>query len=102
MTLSVLTGAALTGRPIIGKKISKKGGHDMTEDTLDTPVDTGKRKAAAPPHQLKNRVRICGRWQKKGYRPSAEEVAKWKEHCKDTGKDPRTGRLLLEKTATKK
>lgn len=38
-----------------------------------------KAKAQVQPHQLKGeRVRICGKWQKKGYKPSKDEEAAYK------------------------
>lgn len=38
-----------------------------------------KAKKPVQPHQLKDdRVRVCGKWQKKGYKPSKEEEAKYK------------------------
>ncbi len=72
------------------------------KDDLEAPAETEERKAAPPPHQLKNRVRVCGRWQKKGYRPTADEQKIWLEQCRAQGKDPKTGRLIVKKAVAKK
>lgn len=52
-------------------------------------------------HTEGQRIRVCGRWQKKGYKPSDDEVKKWKERCKDRGWDPKTGKPPVEKPAKK-
>ena len=47
----------------------------------------------------KDRVRVCGRWQKKGYKASDEEMADWKEKCKRRGWDAKTGKPKVDNTA---
>jgi hypothetical protein len=84
-------------RPII-----QKGGMNMIEKDLEAPAETEEKKAAPPPHQLSNRVRVCGKWQKKGYRPTAAEQKAWLEQCKAQGRDSKTGRLIPKKVAAKK
>ena len=80
-----------------------KGGMNMNgKDELEAPAETEERKAAPPPHQLENRVRVCGKWQKKGYKPTSDEQKKWLEKCKAEDKDPKTGRLIVKKAPDKK
>jgi len=58
-----------------------------------------KTKEPERPARLKDRVRVCGRWQAKGYVASAEEQAKWKQRCKDRDWDPKTGKAKVDNTA---
>lgn len=51
------------------------------------------------PARKADRVRICGRWQAKGYQASDEEQDAWKERCKNRGWDPKTGKPKADKTA---
>ena len=74
----------------------------MDDKTLDAPVETEEKKAGPPPHQLKSRVRVCGKWQDKAYKPTKAERDAWYAKCKEEGKDPRTGRLIPKKVAPKK
>jgi len=71
----------------------------MTDKDLSTEaeVDTEEKKAAPPPHQLKDRARVCGKWQKKGYKPSKEELAAWNKRCKEGNRDPKSGRRIAKK-----
>lgn len=34
-----------------------------------------KKEQEKPRHLIEDRVRVCGKWQKKGYKPTDEEVA---------------------------
>lgn len=88
MTLNLRTGRALLVRP-----------------TTDRGGEMAEKKAPAVPYALQKdgmRVRVCGRWQKKGYEADAEEQAKWKETCKNRGWEPKTGKPPVKKAAAKK
>jgi len=54
------------------------------------------------PARKTDRVRVCGRWQAKGYVASDEEMSAWKTRCKDRGNDPKTGKPIADKAAPKK
>lgn len=101
MTLSVKTGRASV-KSTLARPITKKGGTNVNDKDLEAPAETEEKKAAPPPHQLANRVRVCGKWQKKGYKPTKAEWDAWAQKCKDTNRDPRTGRLIVKKAADKK
>jgi hypothetical protein len=77
MTLNVRTGRAVLARPIIDK------GGEMG--------NKAKEKSPARPERLK-RIRVCGKWQKPGYKPDDEEIAAWEKRCKDRGWDRKTGK----------
>ncbi len=67
----------------------------MTDKDLSTEADveTAEKKEAEPPRHLReSRVRVCGKWQKKGYKPTIEELKLWNERCKVSGRDPKTGK----------
>ena len=88
MVLSTATGRAVIARPIIkigGKMANKK----VT-------------KIERPRHLIESRVRICGRWQKRGYEPDDEELEAWKKRCKDRDLDPKTGKAKVKKPAADK
>lgn len=63
----------------------------MSNKDLEAPVATEERKPAPPPHRLKSRVRIMGKWRDKSYRPSKAEEAEWRAKCKRFNLDLRTG-----------
>ena len=88
MVLGSTSGRAVIARPItqIGGKVADK---KVTKQTR-------------PRHLREDRVRVCGRWQKKGYEPDDEEVAAWKQRCKDRDLDPKTGKANEKKTPAKK
>ena len=56
---------------------------------------------AEQPHRLE-RIRVCGKWQKPGYKPDDAEVAAWQKRCKDRGHDPKTGKPKVDNTAPAK
>lgn len=85
MVLSVTTGRALLARPVFNK------GEEM--------ADKAKVKAPERPERGKDWVRICGRWQKKGYRPDDTEAKAWEVRCKERGLDPKTGKIKVDRTA---
>ena len=63
----------------------------MSEE-LQAPEEAGETKPAPPPHFLRDeRVKVCGKWQKKGYKPSKAEQDAWNAKCKTAGLDPKTG-----------
>ncbi len=70
----------------------------MSDKGLAAPADAEEKKAPTKPHRLASRVRIMGKWQGKGYRPSKDEREKWEAKCKRFNLDPRTG---AEKKASK-
>lgn len=42
------------------------------------PAETEEKKPARPPHFMRDqRVKVCGKWQKKGYKPTKAEQAIW-------------------------
>ena len=88
MALNVRTGRALLARPNLDK------GEEM--------ADKAKVKLPEKPYRLKDRVRVCGKWQKKGYQADDEEKAAWAERCKNRGQDPKTGKPKVDKTAPAK
>ena len=88
MTLNVRTGRALLARPTINK------GEEM--------ADKAKGKLPEKPYRLKNMVRVCGRWQKKGYQPDDQEQADWEKRCKSRDWNPKTGKPKVDKTAPAK
>ncbi len=53
---------------------------------------------AQPPHRL-DRIRVCGKWQKPGYKADDAEVAAWKKRCKDRNWNPETGKPNVDETA---
>ena len=69
---------------------------------LKAPVETEEKKPAEPPHQLKDNIRVCGKWRKKGYKPTKEELDAWLIKCKETGRDPKTGKRIENKKAADK
>lgn len=87
MVLSTKTGRALLARPT-----SNKGGN---------MADTAKQKAPARPER-QPMIRVCGRWQKPGYKADAAEQEAWNKRCKDRGYDPRTGKPKIDETAPAK
>lgn len=98
MVLTVKSGRAALARPIL------KGGKIMTAKAdLQAPEDTEEKKPAKPPHFLAdNRIKVCGKWQKKGYKPTKSELALWIKKCKSQGRDPDTGAMLPKKKAADK
>lgn len=73
------------------------------KDALQAPADTEEKKAAPPPHFLSNaRIRVCGKWQKKGYKPTKAELALWLKKCKAQGRDSVTGALKPKKKVVAK
>lgn len=91
-----------TGRAALARPTSEKGGMNMDKNDLQAPVETEEKKASPPPHQLKDRVRVCGKWRKRGYKPTKAEWDAWAKKCKDTGRDPKTGRIAEKKKAPDK
>jgi len=85
MTLNVRTGRALLARPSINK------GEEMANKAQE--------KLPEKPYRLPNRIRVCGRWQKKGYQPDDEEKAAWEKRCKDRDWNVKTGKPKVDKTA---
>jgi len=83
MTLNVKTGRATLARPTIDR------GGNMADATKEV---------AQPPHRLE-RQRVCGRWQKPGYKADAAEEAAWKTRCEERGYDVKTGKPKVDKTA---
>ncbi len=84
MTLNLKTGRAICARPKI-----HRGGNMIEKKT----------KEPDKPYALQKdgkRIRVCGKWQKKGYKASDEEQAKWKELCKNRGWDPKTGKPKVQ------
>ncbi len=77
MVLSTTTGRALLARPI-----SNKGGE---------MADKAKEKSPKQSVRLPM-IRVCGRWQKPGYKPDAEEVKAWEKRCKDRNWNQKTGK----------
>ncbi len=72
-------------------------------DDLKPPAEKVPAKRQEPPRHLKEaRQRICGRWQKKDYKPSKAEQARWEKHCKATNRDPKTGTLKVKAPDDKK
>jgi len=71
----------------------------MSKDELATSGDTEEKKPAMPPQQLPDRVRVCGRWRPRGYKPTKAERDKWLADCKAQGRDPKTGRIKNDPTA---
>lgn len=59
-------------------------------------------KQEKPRHLSESRIRVCGRWQKKGYQPDDEELEAWEKRCKDRDLDPKTGKAKEQKAAAKK
>lgn len=84
MVLSTTTGRALLARPA-----SNKGGE---------MADKAKTKAPVKPERLPM-IRVCGRWQKPGYKADDAEVATWKKRCKERDWDPKTGKPKVDPTA---
>lgn len=77
------------GRALIARPITKLGG--IMSDT--------KTKQPTKPYALQidgQRIRVCGKWQKKGYTASDDEQAKWKAVCKNRGWDPKTGKPAVK------
>lgn len=72
------------------------------KDNLDVPDGSEEegQKKQVPPHKLK-RIRVCGRWQKTGYKASAKEKAAWVSKCKSQNRDPKTGKKFDPKAAKK-
>lgn len=91
-----------TGRAILARPIIKEGGMNMDKDNLKAPVETEEKKPAEPPHQLKDNVRVCGKWRKKGYKPTKDEWDAWVIKCKNTDRDPKTGKRIEKKKAPDK
>ena len=50
------------------------------------------------PHRLE-RIRVCGRWQKPGYKADDAEQKAWLKRCKDRNYDPKSGKPKIETTA---
>lgn len=70
----------------------------MTSKDLEVPTDDEKKKASPPPHFMKDkRVKVCGKWQKKGYKPTTAEQKLWVDKCKVQNRDPKTGMLKEKK-----
>ena len=63
----------------------------MSKDDLKAPAEKSEAKPQVKPHRLKSRVRIMGKWQDRGYRPSAEEIEAWQKKCKRFNLDLKTG-----------
>lgn len=77
------------GRAVIARPIINRGG----------VMSNSKTKQPAKPYALQidgQRIRVCGRWQKKGYKADDEEQAKWKALCKNRGWDPKTGKPIVK------
>ena len=76
-----------------------EGGEDMSNDDLDAPGGTTEeKKTSPPPHFMrKDRVKVCGKWRKKGYKPSKAEQDLWIEKCKVQNRDPKTGQIKAAK-----
>lgn len=58
-----------------------------------------KTKAPDVPYALATigqRIRVCGKWQKKGYKASDEEQKKWRTLCKNRDWDPKTGKPFVK------
>lgn len=72
----------------------------MSDKDLEAPAETEEKKPAEPPHKLP-RIRVCGKWQKPGYKPSKAELDQWTEDCKQRGHDPKTGAPAKAKPAAK-
>ena len=87
MVLTAKSGRALIARPNFDK------GGEMTEKAND--------KLPEQPRRLK-RIRVCGKWQKPGYRPSEAEVTAWKLRCRDRDLNEKTGKPKKDQTAPKK
>jgi len=56
------------------------------------------KKVVIPSHRLE-RIRVCGKWQKPGYRADDAEKAAWAKRCKDRGYDVKTGKPKTDNTA---
>ncbi len=61
-------------------------------------ANKAKEKAPAKPERLPM-IRVCGRWQKPGYKPDDDEVAAWAKRCKDRNWDRKTGKPKVDNTA---
>jgi len=89
MTLNLRTGRALLARPNskIGEEMANKAKEKPPERPVRLPM-----------------IRVCGRWQKPGYKPDDEEVAAWEKRCKDRNWDRKTGKPKVagSKEAVKK
>jgi hypothetical protein len=55
--------------------------------------------AQKPVHLKADRIRICGKWQKKDYEPSDAERKAWALRCKDRSQNVKTGKPLVDKSA---
>ena len=85
MVLNTTTGRALLVRPIANQ------GEKM--------LNQAKQKPSEKPIRNPDMIRVCGRWQKKDYRPDDAEMQAWKIRCKDRGWDPKTGKPKVDPTA---
>lgn len=81
------TGRALLARPTLNK------GEEMADKAKVKTPDRPERQPM---------IRVCGKWQKPGYKADEQEQERWEKRCKDRNWNPKTGKPKVDQTAPTK